>query len=246
MARWSVLREPTVPILLAACVVHVVRRDALDFAVFFGTAVLIVVDSRRHGGVRGGSGHVDQPTASRWQRVWLPLVGVTLFSGAAALAAVASLGARLIVTLIGIAGLVLVWARTPRLPSRRSDGKASARGWPVWAVIGVVACLWELTSFIAQQAWPLDQEAHPAVSDLVGPLLGTWFGRVVFLMLWAAAGWWLLRQMVGAGTVAGQDAARGASRKSGPDGERSEPGRRHTGFDSGHGGSDGHSEAAGR
>lgn len=211
MARWSVsawsvpgrsvLREPTVPILLAASVVHVVRRDALDFAVFFGTAVLIVADSRFSAGRRaGGRLKVDAERAGhvapdRWRRAWLPLLGMTVFAGVAALAVPVSLGARMIVTLIGIAALVLVLcAPGAKNPADRT-GEALA-GWPVWAVIGVATCLWELTSFIAQQVWPLDQDAHPAVSDLVGPLLDTWFGRAVFLLLWVGAGWWLLRRLL--------------------------------------------------
>jgi hypothetical protein len=77
----------------------------------------------------------------------------------------------------------------------------------VWAVIGVAACLWELTSFTAQQVWTSDQDAHPAVSDLVEPLLQSWIGRAVFLLLWAGAGWWLLQQLVDGGrSGAGQHA----------------------------------------
>lgn len=232
MADWRVLREPTVPILLAASVMHVVRRNAIDFAVFFGTAVVIVIDARRHDMTPAGVARISRP------RAWLVVAGMTLFSAVVALAAPASVGARLVLVAIGLAALVLVIAR----PQRVSGGQVppAARGWPVWAVIGVAACLWELTSFIAQQVWPLDQDAHPAVSDLVGPLLQTWFGRAVFLALWAGAGWWLLRQMVGAGPEADVGDQRARSAGMGPGGERSEPAERHTWLSDPH---DGHSEA---
>ncbi|MEO7126156.1 MAG: hypothetical protein ABI382_14235 [Nakamurella sp.] len=209
MARWSVLREPTVPILLAACVVHVVRRDVLDFAVFFGTSVVIIVDSRRGDGSRFDGHHGDRVVTGHWQRAWLPLIGMTMFAGVAALAGSASLADRLIVTVIGIAALVIVLFAPGSKDPRRAHRVLA--GWQVWAVIGVAACLWELTSFITQQIWPLNQDAHPAISDLVGPMLVTWFPRAVFLLMWAGAGWWLLQLLLSSGAS-------------------TEPGERHTRF----------------
>jgi len=255
MADWRVLREPAVPILLAASVVHVVRRNAIDFGVFFGTAVVILIDARRHDMAPAGVARIGRP------RAWLVVAGMTLFSALVALAAPASLGARLVLVVVGLGALVLVLARPQRSPALQE--RPAARGWPVWAVIGVAACLWELTSFIAQQVWPLDQDAHPAVSDLVEPLLQTWFGRAVFLVLWASAGWWLLRRLVGPGPDserkeqdrtggadrhgAGQNPAPGGRGRSSRDwrlsGRRSEPGRRHTGPSSVPDRADGHSEA---
>lgn len=239
MAAWRVLREPTVPILLAASVVHVVRRNAIDCAVFFGTAVVIVIDASRRDDVPAGVARIGRP------RAWLVLTGMTLFSAVVALAAPASLGARLVLVILALVALILVLARPQRLSGGRQVPPA-APGWPVWAVIGVAACLWELTSFIAQQIWPLDQDAHPAVSDLVGPLLQTWLGRAVFLLLWAAAGWWLLRQMIGAGQADEPGGAAQHVRRDDVDrgsGERSERGRRHTGSSPLRGQADGHSEA---
>jgi hypothetical protein len=230
MVAWRVLREPTVPILLAASVVHVVRRELFDLVLFSGTAVLILVDSQRRDAAPAGVARIARP------RAWLVVAGMTLVSAVVALAAPASLGARLVLIAIGLAALALVLVRPQRLPGAWQQPSAAA-GWPLWAVIGVATCLWELTSFIAQQVWTSDQDAHPAVSDLVGPLLQTWLGRAGFLRLWTAAGWWLLQQLVGSGRAdAGrasepvgfeQEAAR--SDTDGEFGERSEPGWRHAG-----------------
>jgi uncharacterized membrane protein YqjE len=195
MVAWRVLREPTVPILLAASVVHVVRRDLFDLLLFSGTALLIAVDAwRRESSGSAASRVAAADPDARPVSAWLLAAGMTFFAAAAALAAPASVGARLVLVAIGLAALVLVLVR----PAGRAHARsASASGWPVWAVIGVLTCLWELTSFIAQQVWTSDQNEHPAVSDLVEPLLQHWSGRAVFLLLWAIAGCWLLRQLVG-------------------------------------------------
>ncbi len=241
MVAWRVLREPTVPILLAASVVHVVRRDVFDLLLFSGTAVLNLLDSQRRDAAPAGVARVGRP------RAWLVVAGMTLFSAVVALAAPSSLGARLVLVAIGLAALALVLVRPQRLTDNRQEASA-AWGWPLWAVIGVAACLWELTSFIAQQVWPLEEDSHPAVSDLVGPLLQSWLGRAVFLLLWAAAGWWLLRQLVGGGGAGvararqrdgvEQEAAR--SDPVGEGGERSEPRWRQAGSPPSAGRSGGH------
>lgn len=248
------MREPTVPILLAACVVHVVRRDAVDFAVFFGTAVLIVATAGRGVGSRRGA-NPGAVRAARPVSVWVLVAGMTIFAVAAALPAPASLGARLVMVAVGLAALavVLFHPRPPGAAAAVGSRRAGALpGWPVWATIGVAACLWELTSFVAQQVWPLDQNNHPAVSDLVGPLLRSWPGRVVFLLLWAGAGWWLLRRFVAEAPAspAGRSAMPSSSGREGaqpeahavepPTGARSEPGSRHTRLQRR---PDGHSEA---
>jgi hypothetical protein len=215
-----------------------------DLLLFSGAAVLILLDSQRRDAAPAGVARIGRP------RAWLVVAGMTLFSAVVALAAPVSLGARLVLVAIGLAALALVLVRPQHWSGNRQELSA-ARGWPLWAVIGVAACLWELTSFIAQQVWPLDEDSHPAVSDLVGPLLQTWLGRAVFLLLWAAAGWWLLRQLVGgdrAGTgwASRRDGAEQEGARSDPDrefGERSEPGRRHTGSPPLTGRADDHSEA---
>lgn len=279
-SRWSVLREPTVPFLLAACVVHVVRRDAVDFSVFFGTAVVIVIDAGRPRGDDGAASTADGRgigSVGRRLHAWPIGAGMTAFAAVVALAGPASLGARLVVIAIGLAAVAVVLLR-PRVRRSRSgestvgltgaagvasaggvtasagsagDGAApfadadppadvatglasaaaargpgalrapetparksrlgAARGWPVWAALGLAACLWELTSFIAQQVWPTDQADHPAASDLIGPLLTAWPGRAVFLLLWACAGWWLLRRLHGSRPDTGSVGSGGAA-----------------------------------
>ena len=211
MGRWRVLREPTVPILLLACVVHAVRRNLFDLLLFGGTAVLIVVDSWRTG---------TRPATRTTSRspIWAT-VAVLAFAVSAGPLPQSGTAIRVVMTAAGLVALALVTigrvaSETPvddpgdagpehgrgagslRAGADRDPdhGTRSLRGWWAWAALGVLACLWELTSFAIQQADPASEAAHPTASDLIGPLLGSWPGRMVFLALWAAAGWWVLRR----------------------------------------------------
>lgn len=215
MGRWHVLREPTVGILLLASVVHVVRRNVFDFLLFFGTAMVIIVESRiesRRAEARAARALSPAPPLPRHRR-WAAAAAIASLSAVVALLPPAGGLTRVVLAATGVAVLAVVVVRPA---SRSVDGAGGAHGWQVWATIGVAACLWELSSFVAQQVWPADQDAHPAVSDLVGPLLAGWPGRVVFLLLWAGAGWWLLRQLTASG-------GRGAAAESGATGPSAAP-----------------------
>lgn len=191
MSRWRVWREPAVPMLLAATVVHVVRRDVFDTVLFAGTALLIVWDARRSARVGAGS-------PGRVGHRWVVAAGMTGCAAVVALAPAATVGARAALISLGLAAGALVLVG-PRAAGTAETAARVGRGWMVWAVIGLAACLWELSAFISQQVWPADEAAHPAVSDLLGPLLATWLRRFVFLLLWLGAGWWLLVQWTGMG-----------------------------------------------
>jgi hypothetical protein len=234
MGRWRVLREPTVPILLLACVVHAVRRNLFDLLLFGGTAALIVIDSWR-----AGPGPVTR--ATRRSPIWATLA-VLAFAVLAGPLAQSGTGIRVVLVAVGLVSLALVvMVRAPstapvvgpgELEPDRGRGAGSTRGgktgrdpgpgsgslggWWVWAALGALACLWELTSFAIQQADPASDAAQPTASDLIGPLLGSCPGRMVFLALWAAAGWWLLRRMVDAPQHPGPAVGRrGAARRAG-------------------------------
>lgn len=220
------LIEPTVPILLLASVAHIVRHNITDLVVFAGTAAVIVLDSFRPAASvppsRSRSPRRRRPLAG-WRPAgpWFSVLAVVAFAILAAIPARDSMTIRTVLVLGALAALYLVVVH-PAPPVPRAQ--PSPRGWWVWAVIGVAACVWELTSFIFQQtdptrdtAHPISDTTHPAVSDLIGPWLTDWAGRTVFLFLWAAAGVWLLRRFaVGGRPESGED----------PD-ARTVPGRTH-------------------
>lgn len=212
MRRWHVLREPTVPILLLASVVHVVRHNVFDFLLFSGTALVIIVESRielRRVGVNE-PGALPPPPPLPHHRRWWAATALAVVSAVVALLPAAGGLTRVVLAACGVIVLALVVAKPASRPPGGESGKT--RGWQLWATVGVGTCLWELFSFIAQQVWPADQIDHPAISDLVGPTLATWAGRAVLLLLWVSAGWWLVRQLVGSGGTA----ARVGSEATGP------------------------------
>ena len=205
MGRWRVLREPTVPILLLACVVHAVRRNLFDLLLFAGTAVLIVADAwraapartvngslaaRQGAPERGRPGGRPRPASPGWA-AWLAVIAFAVLAGP-----LPRDGGAIQVVLVAVGVGALVVVVTGRRPAAGPRHR-SPRGWPIWAALGVLACLWELTSFAIQQNDPAVDAAHPTASDLIGPLLGSWPGRMVFLALWATAGVWLLRRLAG-------------------------------------------------
>lgn len=194
--------EPTVPILLLACIVHAVRQNLFDLLLFGGSAALIVADSQwawRRGGALG-SAALDEAFGGR-RHIWWQAVVVAVAAGIIAAFQRDSVGIRAVFYVAAAAALTVVAVSSGREVAD-AGGQRSPAGWQVWAVIGVIASLWELTSFSFQQAdptkgsaHPISDVTHPAASDLIGPLLDGWVGRAVFLLLWGAAGMWLLRRI---------------------------------------------------
>ena len=86
-----------------------------------------------------------------------------------------------------VAGLPLCWWGVRRAPGpvRPVGGRSVA----VWLGLGVVAGGFEL----ALRLGPNDV-AHPTLSTLADPVLGTYPGRVAGYVLWLAAGLWLVRR----------------------------------------------------
>ncbi|MDP9342486.1 MAG: hypothetical protein M3Q23_10430 [Actinomycetota bacterium] len=60
---------------------------------------------------------------------------------------------------------------------------------------GVLAlALWELTELLLQPSLRTDSPAHPTLSVLTDPVLATYPGRSVALLLWVAFGWFLVKR----------------------------------------------------
>lgn len=183
--------DPTVPILLAALAVHVVRRNVFDIVVFAATVALICVDRWRPLPVR------------RFDRVWgsRPVMAgtVVVFGALVGWADVGSWPVRIALALAGLAALlVLTGARPAIRPGAADPGDGGARrpvgrGWLVWAGLLVIAALIELANFLQQPDPQTGSYRHPTLSTLIEPLLASPVFRMVTLAVWAAAGWWLIR-----------------------------------------------------
>jgi hypothetical protein len=93
------------------------------------------------------------------------------------------------VAALGAAVVVAGW-RGPR-HSRPAPAKLPATGLALWGLVLVAGCLWELSSLFQQPTLTTDSYAHPTISTLTDPVLGTWAGRSIFLAAWLGLGWFL-------------------------------------------------------
>lgn len=178
-------------ILVAAGIVHIVRHNVFDIAVFFGTAAFIVVD-RLRGDPEPSSAEAGR--LNRRQRV-VAAATLALYSLLAGQWAVDTWPMRVAMIVPGVLFGILV-AVSP--PTRDRAAPAIRTGWIPWCAVLVAIALWELASFV-QQPNPIDDSyQHPTISAIVEPWLGTWGGRAIFLLLWLAAGFWLLRVITAA------------------------------------------------
>jgi hypothetical protein len=186
-----VLLEPAIPVIVLATIVHVIRRDLVDIALFSGTAILIVADRLRTTDPPGRSGGPPGRVPVRRAAVVGGCVGYAVLVGP-----MSRTGWPLRVALIvpGLVAVVSVLRRgtTPR--EQRVPGPP--RGWWVWPALFVVGCLWELAAFVQQPDAQTGSYEHPTLSTFGEPLLAMPLPRAIVAALWLAAGWWLVRRIV--------------------------------------------------
>jgi hypothetical protein len=63
-----------------------------------------------------------------------------------------------------------------------------------WILVFVALGLWELTNLLLQPSLTTDSQAHPTLSVLTDPVLGSHLGRSIGLALWLGLGWFLVRR----------------------------------------------------
>jgi hypothetical protein len=167
---------PWIAILLIIGAVQWIRDAPVDAVLFAVVALLVTLDA---------AGVLPELPA-------LPL----RFAGLAAVAALGVLTlllaprhgllAGIVVVAIGLAAVIAAWPG-PGQPSR-GRARRVLRGAVLWASVTVALCLWELSSFLLGRFDAKSKLAHPAISDLLDPLIDTWPGRAAFVVGWIAAG----------------------------------------------------------
>lgn len=181
---WHVLVEPTIPIILLAEIAHVARHNWTDVTVFFGVAVLIVVDRLAPVGATA-SGEARPRTLGRARRV-------ALCCAFGLIVAPMSRGGPLIRLALAIPGVIGFGSllRHPVAPHPNGANPPS-RGWVLWPILFVAGCVFELANFLAQPDASTPNPAHPVLSDLVEPWLASGVARGVFCAIWLGIGLWL-------------------------------------------------------
>lgn len=164
--------------LLIASLAHWIRGAPADGVIFFAAAILLLFTERH---------------ASAADDLLVPAARLPGASLIIAVALVALVFGRqtvpmfLAVTAIGVGALVVEW-RDPSLPSQ----PVPRRGW-LWVALAISWCLWELISFVYEQAAGGLSLTHPTMSDLVDPMLDNRVVQALALGVWVAAGLAMLR-----------------------------------------------------
>lgn len=92
---------------------------------------------------------------------------------------------------IGVTVLLVAWEPAPERVQR--PPQAYRRSMLVWSLLGVELCLWEATAFVLSVTLTGGSEVFPTISVLLNPFVEKMWGRLVFVGLWLAGGYGLLR-----------------------------------------------------
>ncbi len=95
------------------------------------------------------------------------------------------------VGVIGLGATVVALGWRGPLRRRPDTGPLPLPGAVLWGAVLVAGGLWELVSLLLQPDLTTSSYAHPTISALTDPLLGSHAGRSVALGIWLAIGWFL-------------------------------------------------------
>jgi hypothetical protein len=193
-----VLRDPVIGILLLAGVAELLAGDPLvDGLVLLTVAAALSWDRVRRQRAPGGepaaapgSRGTDRLVPAR--RTPALVVGGLLYSVAAGGLARFSWPAMVAVAVPGIVGVMSAWYAAPRASAEAAPIQAG--GAAAWAAVFVALALWELGTWLLQPTLTAGSPAHPTISVLLDPLLGSSPGRSVGFAAWLALGWFLVRR----------------------------------------------------
>ena len=178
-------RQPAFLIIVIAGGFHIYRGAPVDGVIFLVLAAGLVLTHRR-------SIPAPDPPATRPNTY--AVVGVVLacavYGWVVGHWIPNTLPVQLAVAVPGLLIIPFAW----RVPG--TDRKLSARAW-WWAIVGVLVCLWELTSFLFQSDPAVGSYEHPTLSVILDPLFGTAGLRSVLVGVWLALGVALFRLVRG-------------------------------------------------
>lgn len=172
-----------IAVLAVIAGMQLLREVPVDAAVFALVALLLALDA---------AGLLPAlPARPRIPPLLLLGVGAAV-AAALALAPRHGAAAGAAVAAAGIAAAVLAW---PDPGGRADPGRDPAplrRAIAGWGLVLLGLALLELVSFLLGRATAETKQAHPAISDLLDPVLDHPLGQAVFAAAWVAAGIGLL------------------------------------------------------
>jgi hypothetical protein len=195
------IREPIVVCLLLAAMFDELSGNPLHSIVLVGTAVALSIVRARERVTTGARRETQwgdpPPLLARMRSVidrssipllLLPAVGLALVIGWFDRYSVI---ASLAVAAVGVTAIALSWhgpLHDEPLEPVEPVGKV------LWALVVVALAGWELTNLFLQPSLTADSWAHPTLSVLSDPVLGSPIGRSLMLFAWLRVGWGLLRR----------------------------------------------------
>ena len=92
---------------------------------------------------------------------------------------------------IGVTVLIVAWEPAPE--RTRRPRKAMVRSVWFWSLATLALGLWETTAFVLSVTVPNGNKYFPTISVLLDPFVESMVGRLIFVGLWLAIGYGLLR-----------------------------------------------------
>lgn len=167
---------PWICIVAIISLVQVIRVEYFDAIVFGATAVVLAVDA-----VAGPRIRTPRPP------VWAIIAAASAIGVVLALAPRRGIVMAVAVIVVGLAAVAIAWpdpVRDDQPPGSRRTTRAAI----AWAIVAIATCLLELGSFLLGRATAETKYTHPALSDLLDPMLNLPGGTAVFGALWLAVG----------------------------------------------------------
>jgi hypothetical protein len=206
MGRLSkMLRDPVAWILAIAGVVEMISGGTpARGAILFAGAALITLDRIRVAravrvrSVETGVEMTPDSTEPAVGSTRRPLVASGRFAVLAvggslllSLFAIHSWPLTVGVGLVGVLGLAWAWLT---LGDAKPAGNLPVSAWFPWGMVLLILGLWEMSALISQPTLEVGSYAHPTISFLLDPILATYPGRVLGVLIWLAAGRALVRR----------------------------------------------------
>ncbi|WP_157498257.1 hypothetical protein [Leifsonia sp. Leaf336] len=184
-----IMRAGWTGVLLITAVFHVVRGAPVDAAIYALGAVVLIFDA--FGWLRIPLRMPpDRDTVSRRVIAGTLIAVASLTLGVTRLYSPADTA---IVVGLGVLLLPVAWAdRGGAAPQPLSA--VIRRTAVAWSIVIVFGCLWEIGIFFLGRDLTGSENAFPALSDLLDPLLAWPHARVVLVACWLLGGYALLRR----------------------------------------------------
>lgn len=181
---WSVSAILWIAVLTIMASFQTWRGAYVDGILFFSLVAMLVIDRLTGGKLVILKKPIHAPK--------LLTLGITGTLGAVLVFAPRHSWVDLVVFItLGITVLLVAWEPAPERTQR--PHRAYLRSMWMWSMLAVAICLWEATAFVLSVTMPGGSEDFPTISVLLDPFVENTWGRLVFVGLWLAAGYALLR-----------------------------------------------------